>query len=175
MTAFGIGDLFPDDLVGSRADIQTEATTWRNLSVTCVVCPSRCPVDVAELNPAGLRQSLPCCANRSFRSLGSFMVLSPAIQQRPQLVDGSRRLNSARQVPILPTPMPKSGSIVVARKPRRARRPLPKQPAPACGPVVRVVRGKAIKPPPDPEADARAGAALDRMMADAIAAATRRR
>jgi hypothetical protein len=62
--------------------------------------------------------------------------------------------------------------IVFARKPRRSRKPLPQKPEPVCGPVVRMARGKAVVPPPaDPEADARAKAALDRLMSDARRAA----
>ena len=52
--------------------------------------------------------------------------------------------------------MPTSRRIVVARKPRRSRKPLPHKPEPACGAVVRVVRGKAIAKPVDPEAEERA-------------------
>ena len=41
-------------------------------------------------------------------------------------------------VPIIAS-MATSGRIVVARKPRRSRKPLPHKPEPACGAVVRVV------------------------------------
>ena len=42
-------------------------------------------------------------------------------------------------------PMPKSGNIVMARSPRRTRKPLPQKPAPACRPIVRQVRGKRVQ------------------------------
>jgi len=63
--------------------------------------------------------------------------------------------------------MPTPPRIVVARKPRHSRKPLPQKPAPACGPIVRVIDGKrlerAAEPPYDHEV--RAGAAADRLFA----------
>jgi hypothetical protein len=35
--------------------------------------------------------------------------------------------------------------VVVAPKPPRSRKPLPKREPPACGPVVRMIRGKAVE------------------------------
>jgi hypothetical protein len=62
--------------------------------------------------------------------------------------------------------------IVIARKPRRSRKPLPQKPAPACGPIVRVIHGKRFAPPAESaEAKARADAAFERVMADPRAAA----
>ena len=62
-----------------------------------------------------------------------------------------------------------SGKIVVARKPRSNssnRKPLPQKPAPACGPIVRQVRGQRVPKPVDPEAEVRGQEMLDRLMAD---------
>lgn len=41
--------------------------------------------------------------------------------------------------------MPKSPIIVRASKQRRGRKPLPHKPEPACGPIVRHVRGTRVK------------------------------
>ena len=62
--------------------------------------------------------------------------------------------------------MPPSGRIVVARKPRRSRKPVPHKPEPACGPVVRVVKGRAVAKLVDPDAEDRARAGVERLMAD---------
>lgn len=60
-----------------------------------------------------------------------------------------------------------------ARNPRRSCKPLLAREAPECGPIVRVVRGKAIAKPVDPEAEARGMEAIERLMADPRRAARR--
>ena len=67
--------------------------------------------------------------------------------------------------------VPSSRALWWARKPRRSRKALPHKPAPACGPVVRLVRGKAVTKPVDAEAEERARAGLERLMVDPSRAA----
>jgi hypothetical protein len=69
--------------------------------------------------------------------------------------------------------MPKSGNIVVARKPRRSPKPLPpRKTPPACGPLVRVIRGKAVeRQAEDPASDERARDGLERLLEESRRAA----
>jgi hypothetical protein len=68
----------------------------------------------------------------------------------------------------MPTP-PK----MVARKPRRSRKPLPQKPAPACGPIVRQVRGRRVERPAEPPYDRETrGDAADRLFTELARAVT---
>jgi hypothetical protein len=63
--------------------------------------------------------------------------------------------------------MPTGRIVVVAPKARRSRKPSPAKPAPACGPVVRIIRGKAVVPPRPADFDDKARAeAAERLLDD---------